>query len=182
MDLPDQRDDAADEPHVLVVFASRHGSTAGIAERVAGRLREGGNRVDLHSVGEVDSVVAYDAVVLGSPVYDQAWPPEADSFAAHHRGALAERPVWLFSVGSFGDRKRLIGPLMRREPRNIAELRAAIGPRDYRVFAGVVEKQRWPLLSRVFFRLLGGRFGDQRDWPAIDEWAAAIAAALRGAG
>jgi hypothetical protein len=58
----------------------------------------------------------YDAVVLGSAVFNQRWLPEADEFAQRNRKTLAARPVWLFSVGTFGDRKPIIGPLMRREP------------------------------------------------------------------
>jgi menaquinone-dependent protoporphyrinogen oxidase len=34
------------------------------------------------------------------------------------------------------------------------------------------------LWGRIFWRLIGGRDGDHRDWPAIDRWAAAIGADL----
>jgi menaquinone-dependent protoporphyrinogen oxidase len=33
-------------------------------------------------------------------------------------------------------------------------------------------------LQRLLFRLLGGQFGDFRDWPAIDRWADGIASRL----
>ncbi len=85
---------------------------------------------------------------------------------------------WLFSVGTFGDRKRLIGPLMRREPKGIRELERELRPRDYRVFAGVIDRHQWPFFSRLFFHSLGGRLGDNRDWDAIDAWAREIAHAL----
>ena len=163
---------------VLVVYASRHGATEGIGARIAARLVESGAAVDLRRVDEVQMIDAYDAVVFGAPVYDQSWPPEADRFVATHRDALAARPLWLFSVGSFGDTRRLIGPLTRKEPRRIAEIRDAIRPREYRVFQGVIGKNQWPFWSRVFFRAFGGRFGDHRDWPAIDAWAEQIALAL----
>lgn len=93
--------------------------------------------------------------------------------------ALARRPVWLFNVGTFGDRRRIIGPLMPREPRGIEELREAIRPGDYRVFAGVIQRHQWPFFSRLFFRALGGHFGDNRDWPEIDAWAEKIAASIQ---
>lgn len=163
---------------VLVSYASAHGSTRGIAERIAARIGEHGHRVDLRPADLVDRFDEYDAVVFGSAVYDQSWLPEADEFVRRARGELARRPTWLFSVGAFGDRKRVLGPLVSREPRNIAEVRQAVNPRDYRVFAGVIERHQWPFLSRQLFHLFGGRMGDNRDWPGIDAWGEVIAEAL----
>jgi menaquinone-dependent protoporphyrinogen oxidase len=162
---------------LLVVYASRHGATAGIAARIATRLVDSGASVDLRLVDEVETLDAYDSVVLGAPVYEQSWPPEANAFVASYRDALAARPLWLFSVGAFGDTKRLIGPLTRKEPKGIEEIRAEIRPIEYRVFQGVIHKHQWPFWSRVFFFTFGGRFGDHRDWPTIDAWAKRIAAA-----
>lgn len=159
---------------VLVAYASRHGSTRGIAQRLGQGLRRAGLTVDVLDVREVGDLNAYRAAVVGAPVYDGQWPPEADEFLRGRRGALLERPVWLFSVGSFGDTKRVVGPLMRREPRNIAEVQRVLSPRDYRVFAGIVERDMWPFWSRVFFHAFGGRLGDHRDWNAIDAWAGSI--------
>src|ERR1700675_4457131 len=105
------RDRDLESMTVLVAYASRHGATEGIAARIAERIADAGTAVDLRQVDAVASLDAYDAVVFGAPVYNQSWPPEADRFVNQHRDVLATRPVWLFSVGSFGDTKRLIGPL-----------------------------------------------------------------------
>jgi menaquinone-dependent protoporphyrinogen oxidase len=164
---------------LLVAYASRHGATAGIAARIAGRLVDAGVSVDLRKLDEIETLDPYDAIVLGAPVYDQSWPPEADAFIAGNREALAARPLWLFSVGSFGDTKRLIGPLTHKEPRRIAEIRAEIRASEYRVFQGVIQKNQWPFWSRLLFRALGGRFGDHRDWQAIDAWADRLALAFQ---
>jgi menaquinone-dependent protoporphyrinogen oxidase len=163
---------------ILVAYASRHGATQEIAVRIAGRLAETGVAAELHRVDEVAMLDDYDAVVFGAPVYDQSWPWEANDFVAEHREALSVRPLWLFSVGSFGDTKWLIGPLTHKEPRGIATIRADLRPREYRVFQGVILKHQWPFWSRVFFHAFGGRFGDHRDWNTIDDWADRIAAAL----
>ena len=163
---------------VLVAFATRNGSTRGVGERIAARLEDAGRRVDLRPVVEAGDVSAYAAVDFGSPVYDGSWPPEAEAFVRENRAALADRPVWLFSVGTFGDGKRVIGRLMTREPRGIAEIRQAIQPREYRVFAGVIERHQWPARARLLFHALGGRLGDNRDWPAIDAWSEGIGRAL----
>jgi menaquinone-dependent protoporphyrinogen oxidase len=166
--------------NVLVVYASRNGATTGIAERLASRISAPGIVTTVRRVDTVESVDGFDAVVLGAPVYDQTWPPEAERFVAAHAEQLAAHPLWLFSVGSFGDEGRLIGMLARKEPRDIEATLAKLRPRAYRVFRGVIQKHQWPFWSRLLFHLFGGRFGDHRDWPAIEAWGAEIGAALAG--
>lgn len=165
-------------PRVLVAYATRFGSTRGVAERIASHLIRAGHRVDLRACKDVADLAGYGAVVFGSPVFNQRWLPEADHFLERHSGALATRPVWLFTVGTFGDDRKVIGPLMRREPRNISETTRLISPLDYRVFAGVIDRHQWPLASRLFFHALGGRLGDNRNWKAIDSWADSLATRL----
>jgi menaquinone-dependent protoporphyrinogen oxidase len=171
--------DVIEGPSVLVAYASEHGSTRGVAERIAARLGELGARVEVRSVDEVDGVGGYDAAVLGSGVYNQSWIPSATEFLRGNAATLRARRVWLFSVGSFGDTHRGIGKLMRREPKEIGEFEQAIHPLGYRVFAGTIERHQWPLFSRLFFQAFGGRFGDNRDWQEIDAWAESIAQTLR---
>lgn len=162
----------------LIVYATRHGATAEIAMRIAERMGERGVAATACQVDVAERIEDYEAVVLGAPVYDQSWPPEANDFVSIHADALAARPFWLFSVGSFPDTARWFGPLVRKEPRGISALLTRLHPRDYRVFRGVIEKEWWPIWSRAFFRLLGGRFGDHRDWMAIEAWADEISTAL----
>jgi menaquinone-dependent protoporphyrinogen oxidase len=171
--------DASQESHVLLTYASKYGSTKGVAERIAARLAKQGNRVELRPVDQVDGVDAYNAVVFGSAVFNQAWMAEAEEFLQRNQGGLSGRPVWIFSVGTFGDHKRLIGRLMTREPRGIRGILEDIRPRDYRIFAGVIDRHQWPFGSRLFYHALGGRIGDNRDWPEIDAWADGIAKTLR---
>ena len=164
---------------VLVAYATEHGSTKGVAERIAARLAEAGAQVDARPVDDVHDLAGYDAVVLGSGVYNQSWIPSATEFLRANSAALAARPVWLFSVGVFGDTHRGIGKLMRREPREIGEFQDAIHPRGYRVFAGAIQRHQWPLPSRLLFHAFGGRLGDNRDWPEIEGWAKSIAGMLK---
>jgi menaquinone-dependent protoporphyrinogen oxidase len=164
---------------VLVAYASRFGSTKGVAERIGAGLQAADGPVDVRPADQVGDVTAYHAVVLGSAIFNQRWLPEAEQFVHRSTGELARRPVWLFSVGTFGDTRRVVGPLMKRAPKDIHEMERAIHPRDYRVFAGVIDRHRWPFPSRLLYHALGGRLGDNRDWPAIDAWTAEIRRALR---
>ncbi|MCC7010460.1 MAG: flavodoxin domain-containing protein [Acidobacteria bacterium] len=164
---------------VLVGYASRFGSTKEIAAHIAERLRRAGVDADARDVLEIGDVAPYGAVVFGSGVYDGSWTPNATAWLRGHAAELTARPVWLFSVGSFGDRHPVIGHLIVREPKDIGEIEQLVHPREYRVFAGVLDLQHWPAWGRLVFKALGGRDGDNRHWPDIDAWADAIAQALR---
>jgi menaquinone-dependent protoporphyrinogen oxidase len=172
--------DAADTmTQVLIGYASRFGSTRDIAGRIAKTLEKHGLEVDLRAVSEISHVDRYDAVVFGSGVYDGSWTAEATAFARRHASLLAARPLWLFSVGSFGDSHPVVGGLIKKEPKEIGEFEQALHPRDYRVFAGVIDLHHWPAWGRILFKALGGRDGDNRQWSDVDAWAAAIGQELR---
>ena len=66
-------------------------------------------------------------------------------------------------------------------PRAVQHLAAVADLRGHRFFAGAIAQGDWPGLGRVVFRLMGGRYGDARDWPDIDAWAHAIARELESA-
>ena len=55
-------------------------------------------KVDVRSVDEISDFGPYDAVVLGSGVYDGSWTTEATDLVRRHTAVLARKPVWLFSV------------------------------------------------------------------------------------
>jgi menaquinone-dependent protoporphyrinogen oxidase len=173
-------------PHVvaktmrlLIGYASRFGSTRDIAIRIAGTVRTRGIDVDVRSVDDISDFDQCDAVVFGSGVYDGSWTIEATALMRRHAAVLARKPLWLFSVGSFGDRHPIVGGLIKKEPKEISEFEQALHPRDYRVFAGVIDLDPWPAWGRLLFKALGGHAGDNRQWPDIDDWAERIAQELR---
>ncbi len=173
---------------VLVAYASRHGATRGIAERIADRLRQDGLEVDVRRAEQVRDVGAYDAFVVGSAAYMFRWLDEATRFVRRNRQALATRPVWLFSSGPLGtdlvDAKGR-DMLVTSEPKEFEEFRVPLRPRDERVFFGALDPDAPPVgLAERFMRHMPASArdalpaGDFRDWPAIDAWADGIATAL----
>jgi menaquinone-dependent protoporphyrinogen IX oxidase len=160
---------------LLVVYGTRGGSTWEIAEEIARVLRGHSIETDVKSVTEIPMLDGYGGFVIGSGVYNGSWTPEALRFVRQHRYILAHGAVWLFSAAAFGDSHPLIGRLMRKEPREIHELTRTLQPRSYRVFAGVIDPQRWSRAGRVVLRAFGGRVGDNRDWDEIRAWAGCIA-------
>jgi len=110
-------------------------------------LISSGLPTDLLAIDAISSIRGYDALVLGSAVQNMAWLPDATTFVQRRTADLAARPVWLFSVSSVGATSSFFGPTvarvmrkMRNEPKNIAEFRRAIQPRDHRAFAGAVDE------------------------------------------
>ncbi len=171
----------------LVAYATRHGSTAGIAERVATSLCHNGIPAEALPVNAVHDVRAYDAVVLGGAAYLFHWHKDATDFARSYRVALRERPVWLFSSGPLGTDlvdKDGAEVLQTCRPKEFEELSALVRARGAQVFFGAYDPQARPATvgERMFGLLPAAKAalsaGDFRDWPTIDAWAASIAAAL----
>lgn len=164
---------------ILVGYATAHGSTREIAERLATELSEAGPKAEARSMETVDDADAYDAFVLGSAVHGQTWLDPAKDFVRRNLDLLGSRPVWIFSVGMPG---ALRGPWRRMADKEIPviveSLPGDLPYRDHRLFSGVVGRDQLPVTGRILFRLLGGRFGDYRDWDAIDAWASGIADGL----
>jgi menaquinone-dependent protoporphyrinogen oxidase len=83
---------------ILVTFASRAGSTAGVAEFVGETLAEKGYQVEVQPMRAVKDLAPYQAVVVGSAIQNRQWLPEAVDFVLTHRAALAQRLCAMFSV------------------------------------------------------------------------------------
>jgi len=170
---------------VLVAYATGHGSTRGIAVRIADRLRQRSVDARACAVADVLEVSSYEAVVLGSAIHGGKWLPEARQFAVRNAAPLRERPVWLFSVSTLGDEESMFPPRvanrlrgLRKETPEMTQMCRLLHPREHRNFAGAITRSHWPAIGRAFFRVTGGRYGDHRNWPAIDAWADLIASQL----
>lgn len=165
--------------HILVGYATAHGSTRGVADRLAAGLGRARLTTDTRPLDVVDDADAYDAFILGSAVHNQSWLDPAKDFVRDNLELLGPRPVWLFSVGMPG---ALHGPWRRLGPMEasviVRSLPTDLAGRSHRLFSGVILASQLPLGGRIRFRLMGGRYGDHRDWDAIDRWAAEIAGEL----
>jgi menaquinone-dependent protoporphyrinogen oxidase len=84
------------DKRVLVVHAGRYGSTAEVAEVVAGELRRCGATVDSSPAREGIRLDAYDAIVVGSAIYWEHLLPEAARFIEQNREALGRKRVACF--------------------------------------------------------------------------------------
>jgi menaquinone-dependent protoporphyrinogen oxidase len=164
---------------ILVAYASKHGSTQGIAERIADKLRQCGQDVELSPIGEVGDLTGYDAFVIGGAAYYFHWMKEAAQFVERHQALLRQRPVWLFSDGPLGSSTTdAQGRDVRAtaEPKEFAALKTAIDPRATQVFFGALDANQYGFPMRLIVSKMPQ--GDFRDWSEIDAWAERIAQSL----
>jgi hypothetical protein len=70
-------------------------------------------------------------------VYAGHWLKPARQLVDRCGSGLAARPVWLFSSGPVGD-----PPKPEEDPVDVAEILAATGAREHRVFAGKLARKR----------------------------------------
>ena len=179
---------------IHVVYASRHGGTAGIASRIAEVLRAEGLDVVLSDAADGPDAAGFDATMVGSGVYLGSWVKEGIEFLERNQATLATMPVWLFSSGPLpGSTKETdaadpvtvaLGP--EEGPgsaghREIKELSALIRPRGHRVFRGAYDPKDPPksMTERLVRMMPGSKgilpAGDFREWDAIEAWAHEIA-------
>lgn len=184
-------------PRVQVVFASRHGGTRGIADRIAEVLRAEGVDAVVANAADWPDTGGFDAHVVGSGVYIGSWLKEGTEFLERNRSTLAQHPVWLFSSGPLpGSSKETdatdplenaLGPTDGPGSggrRKIEALATAIRARDHRVFRGAYDPNDPPKsIPERLVRLMPASkemlpAGDFREWDAIEAWAREIAEAL----
>ncbi|HEU4356729.1 MAG TPA: flavodoxin domain-containing protein [Actinomycetota bacterium] len=159
---------------VLVAYASKHGSTRGIAEAIGGRLLDRGVEAVVSPIRDVDGLESYEAIVIGSAVYLGAWMKEAVAFLESHAEALHRIPVWLFSSGPTAADEGLDLAVSAKHQRRLD----ALGARDHHLFRGALDPQTLSFLERRAVKAAKQPLGDFREWPDVERWADAIADAV----
>jgi menaquinone-dependent protoporphyrinogen oxidase len=164
---------------ILVAYASKHGATAEIAERIGRVLRGVGLWTDVEPIEQVAALAPYQAVVLGSAVYMGRWRAEARRFLKEHRDDLADRDVWIFSSGPTGrgDPKTLTKGWTL--PTALTDDVEHVKPHDVALFHGAIDPAELTMFERWIVRRVGAPEGDFREPEAIEAWARTIVGALR---
>ncbi|MEX1169097.1 MAG: flavodoxin domain-containing protein [Chloroflexota bacterium] len=155
---------------VLVSVASRHGSTAEIADRIGEVLKAAGIDADIRPPDQVASVAHYDGVILGSGVYAGRWLGPAKQLAERESADLKARPVWLFSSGPVGDPAKPAA-----DPVDVDLVRKWTDAIDHRVFPGKLDRQELGFGERAIVLAVHAAEGDFRPWEDVTAWAAGIA-------
>lgn len=163
---------------ILVIAASKYGSTLDIARAIGEELLADGLEAEVveasAAAARVGNGRAFDAFVIGSGVYMGAWLKEAESFVTEHQAELRAKPVWLFSSGPLGHEN----PKPEGDPARVPELMEMTSAREHRVFVGRLDTGRLSLGDKLIAKMVKAPAGDFRDWRAIRGWAQEIAVAL----
>ena len=162
---------------VLVVVASRHGSTLELAQAMGQTLRSRGVTAEIHGADEVPASGpgrsrTSTASSWAAPCIPSAGWSRPPGSSPKHTLALRRRPVWLFSSGAVGNPDMHLGPV------ELDELRELTGAREHRVFPGRLDENELDAQERRVVDELGAGGGDYRDWAAVRAWAAHVADVL----
>lgn len=156
---------------ILVAYASKHGSTAEIAQNIGDILRHNGHLVDVLAVDKCRGLNRYEAVVLGSALYAGQWMKEAVSFLRSQIQNLQDLPLYIFSTGPLGDgdASELVDGFSL--PDTVKELSHDCQIRDAHIFHGKIDIRKLSLAELALFKSIGAKIGDYRKWDAIKLWA-----------
>ena len=168
---------------VLVAYASRCGSTGGVAEAVGQALCNNGVAVDVRLVENVKDLSSYQSVVVGSAIRRSKWLPEAVGFVEANRDFLKEVPVAYFltclTLSRSTEETRLkanayLDPVFKAVPQ--------VQPQSMGLFAGVLDYSKLSWGMRMVMRRKMDKFGvkegDYRDWDAIRTWTSLVQSRL----
>ena len=157
---------------VLVAYATRAGSTAGVAERVAGVLSRNGFAAEAVRVDKVRDVASYDAFVLGSAVRAGRLMPDALRFLGRNKGAIGARPFATFVVCltmKEKDEKSRAGAGAYLEP-----IRQRAKPLSEGLFAGAMDFAKLGIFARTIMKAMKADEGDFRNWDEVEAWARSL--------
>lgn len=159
---------------ILIVYASKAGSTAEIAARIGQRIAKNNTAVDVLPVGKAGDLDGYSAVIVGSAIRTGSVLPEALAFIEKNQAALAQIPFHVFvacmtlNEDTEANRKTVSAYL---DP-----VRALVKPASEGLFAGVMNLNKLPLFEKLLIRMMKAPQGDFRKWDLIDAWAGNLAA------
>lgn len=158
---------------ILVAYASRKGSTAGIAQAIGKELALEGYTADVSEMKSVTSIAGYNAVVIGAPVYTGKVTGDVAAFVLTNKDELSRVPVAGFVTGiapvfpKTGDVKGFIDQLVTAL--------SPVRPVAVTMFAGTLDAGKMNIVERSLTTLMKVPTGDFRDWDAIAAWAKTLA-------
>ncbi|HEX2981175.1 MAG TPA: flavodoxin domain-containing protein [Anaerolineaceae bacterium] len=159
---------------ILVGYATRTGSTIGVATAIGETLAGRGFAVDVKPLKEAPDLDGYQKVILGSAINGAEWLPEAVEYATNHQQVFRQMPAAIFCVHilNLGDDETSVS----RRLAYLDAIRPLLPEAEEKYFAGIgMEPDDPSLLSRwVYQTFSGGGEGDCRDWDDIRSWAQQI--------
>lgn len=160
------------EKRVLVTYASKYGSTGGVADAIGKELCSKGTAVDVVLIKNARNVNSYQGVAIGSAIYMGKWMSEAVDFVKKNEDSLRQVPVAYFLVCmtlSHPTEKKQAEVLSYMDP--VLKAVPEIRPVGIGTFAGALDYNNLSWINKKILKSKGTPEGDFRDWNAIRTWA-----------
>jgi menaquinone-dependent protoporphyrinogen oxidase len=167
------------ENRILVTYATKAGSTADVAERIAKNLSDQNLPVELLPVSKAGSLEQYTAVVVGSAVRAGNLLPEAKSFIDKHQAELANKHFSFFVVCL--TMKDETEENCKTVSAYLDPVRAKLKPAREGFFAGRLNASRLGFVERMLMKAMKAPDGDYINGDAIDEWSRELGRELSAA-
>lgn len=170
----------------IVVYGTRWGGTAGVAERIGDTLRREGYTVDVADAKDrPPSPDAYDLVVVGSGISAGRWTNEAAGYLKRHAAALKDKRTALFASCRAGGDEGLREQGRQGYLVKIAE-KHGLSPVAYGLFGGLIDfTKSHGLLGNIMLNVAKKELREKgvdtskpydfRDWTQIEAWTREIA-------
>jgi len=157
---------------VLITYATRAGSTVGVADAIGAELRRRGLEVDIQPVTANPTVAEYEAVILGSAIRMANWLPEMVEFIRANQQALRSRPVAVFTVHILNT--GVDEPSRTARVTYLNTVRPFLNPVDEVFFTGRIDLKTLSFVDRLMVKMVKSPIGDFRDWDGIRIWSSAV--------
>lgn len=179
---------------VLVLYASTHGHTAKVADRIGDVLRRGGVAARVRPLGK-DAIridpSEFDAYILAGSVHGGHHQHEVMEWISEHRTTLCTHPSAFVSVSlTAADDTDEARATCRSMIDDVLDQTGWI-PSETLAVAGALQFEEYGLPTRVLMRLIARRHEQQSgvpvdlhhdtdytDWDAVERFAEAFAASL----
>lgn len=160
---------------VLIAYATSTGSTKSIAERISSRLSDNPNiTTTLLPIKDAGDITSFDALIIGSCIHMGSWIKPAKRFVSANAAAVRgqQMPVWAFSVGCPNAFKESGKDNAMKEGDEIRKvIEKDIQLKNHQLLDGYWRKEDWNPLMRCLWSCFGVKWGDYRDWEAVDRFA-----------
>ena len=157
---------------VLITYASRYGSTGGVADAIGKELCGHGLAAEVALIRNAGDLGLYQGVVVGSAIYMGKWMAEATDFVKKNRDILGRIPVAYFLVCitmAQPTEKKQAEALSYMEP--VMKAVPEIRPLGIGTFAGALDYNKLSWLNKRILKAKEAPEGDFRDWNSIRTWA-----------
>lgn len=153
-------------PYILIVYGTRYGQTAKIADRVADMLGNAGCDVDIRSAPEIPPgfpLAGANGVIVAASVIVGRHQRAVERFVRDHLDELNRVPSAFLSVSGAAASRQSDGPANARLQLEHFLTRTGWRPRETRCVAGAVSYTAYGPLTRWLIRTIQAREGGPTD-------------------